>query len=326
MPLTYVKHAFISASTSFLPSSPASSSARLSIERSRVRTAFSASRHHAMTLQHPVIMPLHSSTGIPPRSLLHAGTFLAMERQDVSLAGGIVAFLAVWLLLWQQLTALKVVASTVTRKVVHISSGAGFLLLWPFFSDAGSARFVAATMPLGSIALLIFSGYARDGERRGALGRALSRGGKAGEALQGPLYYCTVLLVLTLLFFKSAAAAIAIMQLCFGDGAAEVIGRRFGAKSRWGLSWTGDKSIAGSIAFFIAAFCGSCWAVEWFHYHNLTQLSVYDPLTSCTIMLISAACAALELGPREVLGDDNLTIAAAATALSVVLFGTKALY
>lgn len=265
---------------------------------------------------------------VTPDALLAAGSVLsAIEPHDLSLTGGILVTVVAWLGLWQRLTALTVVPSKVTRKAIHISCGPAFVFLWPFFTDAPSARFLAATVPLLFVVVLVISGSARDSSgNRGALGRALSREGQAREVLQGPLYYSVVLLVTALLLFKGTAAVVAIIQLCFGDGAAEVFGRKFGKRTQWGLSWTGDKSIAGTLAFAVSAFLGSCGGVAWFHYQGVTQISLNDPYTLFSLATISVACAALELVPKQVIGDDNLTIAILSIVLSLGLFGSKALY
>lgn len=260
------------------------------------------------------------------KALLYTTNVLSVSSHDVCLTAGIIGFVFAWLALWLSLTVSQKVTSSVTRKVIHISCGPAYVLLWPYFTDASSACFVASTIPLLFIIVLVISGSAKNGERRGALGRSLSREGSPTEALQGPLYYSCVLLVITLLLFKSAVGAVAIMQLCFGDGAAEVFGRRFGTRTQWGLSWTGDKSIAGSVAFVVAAFWGSFAGIEWLHYNNLTALSVFDPLTMLQLAAISVGCAALELVPKDVVGDDNVTIAATSIFLSFVLFGSQALH
>ena len=78
--------------------------------------------------------------------------------------------------------------------------------------------------------------------------------GSKGEILRGPLYYGLVFVAATLLAFQRLDAAAALSALCFGDAAAETIGKRFGDTNR--LPWSPRKSAAGSCAFFLASTCG----------------------------------------------------------------------
>lgn len=134
------------------------------------------------------------------------------------------------------------------------------------------------------------------------------------------------MLLTALLLFKSAAAGVAVIQLCLGDGAAEVFRRKFGKRTQWGLAWMGDKSIAGTVAFAVAAFLGSCGSVACFYYRGVIQISLNDPYTLFSLAAISVACAVLELVPKEVIADDILTIAILAIILGFGLFGSEALY
>lgn len=265
--------------------------------------------------QNPFQTNLHSlQTQISP--------ILSVQSHDVLLTAALVAAAGLWLLLWQTMTSKNLVPSSVTRKVIHVSCGSLFVAIWPLYSDVFSARLLAAIVPMCFISLLTVSGYAREDQTtRAALGRAISREGKAADALQGPLYYSIVLMLVSLLLFKSPIAVIVIAQLCFGDGAAEIIGRRFGANSPWGFSWTGNKTIVGSSAFVLAALAASCAGLSWWHYWNLVDASVLSPVTFFSLAMISAACAATELAPKEIAVDDNLTVAATAAAMSVALFG-----
>lgn len=250
-----------------------------------------------------------------------AHSFLLVHDTDVSLTLAVASVAGVWLLIWQRLTSHGFVPSLVTRKVIHISCGPMFLAAWPFFSDAPSARLLACVIPITAMTLLGVSGSASEGQTvRAALGRAISREGKAAEALQGPFYYSVVLFLSSVFFFKSPIAIILVMQLCFGDGAAEVAGRQFGKKSKWGFQWTGDKSMAGTLGFFLSAFVGSCGGLTWWKCWGLTDLQLSSS-TTLSIAIISAVCAAFELAPKDIAGDDNLTIPVVAIMATLLTIG-----
>ena len=251
---------------------------------------------------------------------------LHVENQDVNLLIGLTGFTGTWLLTWQRLNALQYISSLTTRKIIHISCGPLFLASWPFFTDTPSARLLACILPFSAMVLLAVSGSSGEHQSvRAALGRSISRDGKASEALQGPFYYSTVLFFSSLLLFKSPMALILVMQLCFGDGAAEIFGRKFGKECKWGFSWTGDKSIAGTFGFFISAFSGTCLGFAWWKYFNLETRLELNVSTLFALAFISAFSALSELAPSEVSGDDNLTIPVAAIAATWLSFGMVAL-
>lgn len=274
---------------------------------------FDVRRRRNPRLNMSVVGPQQLQAGIP------------VDSGDVFLTGAVFGVVGLWLVLWERLNAFKIVPSIVTRKVIHISCGSGFALLWPFFSEEPSARFLASSIPVVFIALLLASGSANENQTsRGALGRAISRQGSAREALEGPMYYSVMLLVLTVFFFKTPAAVVAIMQMCFGDGAAEVFGRRYGSSSQWGLPWTGNKSVAGSVAFAMSAFAASCGGLWWLAYMNVSSFWDGSVGTLAAVAGISVLCAAVELAPKEVIGDDNVAVIAAALAACLLFFGKRA--
>lgn len=109
-------------------------------------------------------------------------------------------------------------------------------------------------------------------------------------------------------------------QLCLGDAAAELAGRRWGADLAWPRPCAQGKTVVGSAAFVVAAFFGSVaalWLVD-------GVLQVADPAVLVRLFGVSVGCAGVEIAPREALGDDNLSIFATAVALCYVLFGEAA--
>lgn len=238
---------------------------------------------------------------------------------DVQLTLLILLIVPVWLGLWKELTERKVVASVTTRKVIHISCGPAFLALWPWYSNTMPARLLASSVPALFIAVLLIAGLSKPTDKASGLGRAMSRRGNARDVLQGPLYYTMVLLCVTLCLFKNVVGGIAMMQLCFGDGMAEVLGRRFGQGFSWPFSWASHKSIAGSFAFVLFGFVSSCSIVQWYSWFGLCGLELDTPSTIFSLAVISVVCAAVELAPVSVIGDDNVAIAIVAVLLSTVL-------
>ena len=76
----------------------------------------------------------------------------------------------------------------------------------------------------------------------------MSRTGDPKEILRGPLFYGIMFVALTLIFWKdSPVGIVALMMLCGGDGIADMVGRNIKSPK---LSWSLEKSIAGSIGVF----------------------------------------------------------------------------
>jgi hypothetical protein len=53
-----------------------------------------------------------------------------------------------WLKIWTTLAKNNVLPSTITRKIIHSGSAPLFILHWPLYSAAPSAKLLAATIPL----------------------------------------------------------------------------------------------------------------------------------------------------------------------------------
>ncbi|PNH10638.1 putative phytol kinase 3, chloroplastic, partial [Tetrabaena socialis] len=140
------------------------------------------------------------------------------------------------------------------------------------------------------------------------------RSGRRQELLSGPLLYGAVHVVATVLFWTSTpSGVIAIAVLCFGDGAAELAGRRATAK----LWHNRKKTWAGSFACFVAgAVAATAYAFLF------QQMGTYDrPVGAgelCAGALLCAAVgAAVESLPLE---GDNFTVPVAVVVTSVWFF------
>lgn len=236
---------------------------------------------------------------------------------DVLVTTSAVTLSSLWLLLWQTLTSKQVINSAITRKVIHTTSGPAFLFFWPFYSDLPSAHVFAAIIPSVYFFALLIAGKSKN-STLSSLGRAVSRKGRPEEALKGPLYYTAMLSLCTLAFFKTTPAVVAITQLALGDGMAEPFGRRFGASNRLPWRWAGGKSLAGSVGFFIGGFLSSIVALQWVQLGTSVEL--------WKIAFVSIICAAVELACPVILGDDNISVTAAAVITCLILFGNPGLW
>ena len=137
--------------------------------------------------------------------------------------------------------------SKLSRKVIHIGTGPLFVLCWLLFRDTPDARWLAALVPFAVTVQFALIGFGVIKDEASV--KAMSRTGDPKEILRGPLFYGIMFVVLTILFWKDLPTGIvALMMLCGGDGIADMIGRRIKSPK---LSWSLEKSIAGSIGVFV---------------------------------------------------------------------------
>ena len=101
-----------------------------------------------------------------------------------------------------------------------------------------------------------------------------------------------------------------------GDGLADLVGRRYGASNKWPGT---DKSVAGSLAFWVGATVCSLFLLGWMEYCNMgMQVGLLtDNPTPVVLGVagITAAAAILELIP---FGDDNWTVPVGTAMLTTV--------
>ncbi|EOD29316.1 hypothetical protein EMIHUDRAFT_99736 [Emiliania huxleyi CCMP1516] len=268
-----------------------------------------------------------------------------LEQQPVSLAvafdGGVLAAITpaalgrdaasasvcagaawMWVAFWSKLAADGRIQPNLSRKIIHTGSAPLFMLCWPLFSPAPSAPILAGAVPLLQIIRLYRAGRAQpaqptpvgaaEADDTADLVKAISRSGSRSEALGGPFLYTLVLLVATVLGWRSPAAAVAICQMAVGDGVADIVGRRYGSV-KWPFS--PSKSVAGSAAFVAStaeteieppparrtkpraasAFSASLGLISLFHAFGFTALTA--AAAAPAVLLISLLSAPVELLP-----------------------------
>jgi len=238
----------------------------------------------------------------------------ALHDLGVSLLSFIAASL--WLFIWQQFSRSKILASSITRKIVHVTCAPLFMVLWPLYSSETQdpyVRVIAALVPIIVSIRLIMTAYEMIPQDN--LARAMSRTGNPKEGLRGPLYYVLILASSILVFWTSSPAAfITLCQMCFGDGMAEVFGRKWG---KYTSSWefNKSKSYAGTIGFVICGFLSSIVYLTYFNSVHITDVNMQSAWGS--LLAISILCSLVETIP---FGDDNITVPIAAAISSYLLF------
>ena len=130
----------------------------------------------------------------------------------------------------------------------------------------------------------------------------------------GKLYYAFGILMLLLLFRERLHVAAAVWAvLAVGDAVSNLVGRRW---PWFPLPYNREKSLGGSIGFFLAASVGSWTLLVW----NLPQSDACSRLTLAACCLFgSLVCALAESLPNLV--DDNLVIVVVGAGIFPLLLG-----
>lgn len=213
-----------------------------------------------------------------------------------------------WLRLNNALAERRLISRDLSRKLIHIGTGPLFIVCWLFFADVPQSRWLAALVP-GLITLqfaLIGLGVIRD---EGAV-QAMSRSGNRRELLYGPLQYGIVFVLLTVLYWLDSPVGIVVLLiLCAGDGASDVVGRRFGSAK---LPWNPRKSWAGSLAMLAASVLSSLLFL-----YAFTRVGVFDLTLSSSLgplLVISLVATLIEAVSGADTDNVTVTVAALGTA------------
>lgn len=216
---------------------------------------------------------------------------------------------------WEEVGNRALLDQKLCRKLVHISAGLVYFLMWPLFSaDDVYAPFLAAIVIALNIVkvILIGLGVVKD---EGVV-NSMTRHGDHRELLKGPLYYACAIALTTVVFWRTSPISIAVIcNLCAGDGVADIVGRRLGHAK---LPHNRDKSYAGSVAMFFAGFVASILFMCYFHLFGFV-----DELSWAVVGAFGAtslAAAVVESLPVSTCLDDNLTVPVASALVGALAF------
>ena len=189
--------------------------------------------------------------------------------------------------------------SETARQLLHVSMGAFALLLRWIHWEAAVALALAAVL-FNSFVLPRIAGR-------------LYRPGEGERGLHGILYYPITVLVLLLVFPTDLAlVAAAWGVLAAGDGMATLVGRAVGGV-RW--PWNRDKTVAGSIALWLAGSIAGAALFWW------CRNAAPEPRSLLYIVCapVAAAAIAAAVETMDVRLDDNLSVGLTAGAVLWIL-------
>ncbi|CAN5855141.1 hypothetical protein BH18ACI5_BH18ACI5_23170 [soil metagenome] len=184
------------------------------------------------------------------------------------------------------------------RKLVHISFGAGALLLrWLPWFEATILASLAVCFNIWGLHRLGGAALFRPDEH----GRRRVKSGIV-------LYPAAVVALLLLLPQRLDIVAAAWGVLAFGDGMATLAGRRFPIRP---LSWSPHKSLGGTLAFAVCGSIAATLLLIWCGERVIPPSFPWFPFVAGVLGATVAACA--ETIPISL--DDNLTVPGTAAAV-----------
>ncbi len=193
---------------------------------------------------------------------------------------------------------------TLSRKIIHVGTGALFVLCWNFYSAEPRAPFLAATVPLVLTLLFVAVGVGLIDSPD--LVQSVTRGGDRRELLKGPFYYGLVFIICTVVYWRhSPIGILALMVMCGGDGLADIIGRRWGAQK---LPFNSEKSWIGSAAMLVGSFGFGFGFLALFNAFGNFQPALDLGMTAGAIALITLVATGVEALPIPDIDNITLTL------------------
>lgn len=199
------------------------------------------------------------------------------------------------------------------RKIMHLGTGPAYLLCWCLFPDSVLSPYLAASVIF--IVTSVFVAAGSETVRLDDLVAVVSRTGRRSELLGGPLLYGLAHVLGTLMFWRhSPTGVVSIMILCFGDGVADMFGRKFGGGNP--LPWNPGKSCAGSLGFWVAAYLG-CMLMGYVYFHTGFWDEHFRSGFGSKCALVVSVAALVESLPIESIDNILIFIACATTGFLI---------
>jgi dolichol kinase len=151
---------------------------------------------------------------------------------------------------------LNIISSKISRKIIHIFIAPIFLFFIPFFPNNFSFRFFLSSLPI-IISFLFYFSVKNKNFFSNIFCLIMSRSGEIKEILNGPFFYGIIVGLITFIYYiNEPIGVISIINLCFGDGFADLIGSFFNSKVIF--SPFGKKTFYGCFSFVFFSFLMGC--------------------------------------------------------------------
>lgn len=255
---------------------------------------------------------------LPPRNVRSAAFSVDVSGPLLQDAGATVLVVAGAYALvagFDNLTQRQIIEQNLSRKLVHILSGLLYMGCWPIFSTSTEARYFAALVPLLNFTRLLVHGLSLVTNED--LIKSVTREGKPEELLRGPLYYVSVLILCSLVFWReSPVGVISLSMMCGGDGIADIMGRRFGFHK---IPYNKHKSWAGSISMFIVGFLISIGMLYYFSVLGYFELDWVRTVER--VAMVAMVATLVESLPTNGGLDDNISVPFVSMVTAYLSFG-----
>ncbi|OYT59824.1 phosphatidate cytidylyltransferase [Euryarchaeota archaeon ex4484_178] len=201
----------------------------------------------------------------------------------------------------------------ISRKVIHTFSAPIFLFFFPFYSGSWYSPLIGAIVPL--IFALKFLTIGLGLTKDETFVNTMSRTGDPRELLRGTFYYTLVMIFVSLFWWTHPLAVVAFSILAFGDGFADIIGRKYGKRKI--RVPAGNKTLEGSLIgmFFMGliftalmVFFYGIMGAEIIHYGTVVYTYTINSVVEWVVPLIILAFVGMivELySPKDI---DNIII------------------
>ena len=124
----------------------------------------------------------------------------------------------------------NLISSQISRKLIHIFVAPTFLLFLPYFPNNFFFRFFLSLLPI-SISFIFYLSVYKKNFFSNIFCNLMSRSGEIKEILNGPFFYGIIVGLITFFYYiNEPIGTISIINLCFGDGTADLIGNFYKSK------------------------------------------------------------------------------------------------
>ncbi|MFX0204979.1 MAG: hypothetical protein ACFFDT_03270, partial [Candidatus Hodarchaeota archaeon] len=152
--------------------------------------------------------------------------------QDILILIAVLIVVLLFITLMYVIRKKEVISQYFSRKLIHICAGPTFVLSFIFYSGSWFSPYIASILP--GIFVLLFFLIGVGIIKNEHFVHSMSRSGDPRELLRGTFYYACVGGIVTLFFWtsypptasSSPISIVIISTLAFGDGFADIVGRK----------------------------------------------------------------------------------------------------
>lgn len=179
--------------------------------------------------------------------------------QNVLVAVGTVVYTKLLVGVCDYCVARKLLASKISRKVIHLGA-ASWLLFWPYFHTDHWTWTLNVVVPAVYTVQLFVKGAILQNVHDPDV-QTMTRTGNPSELLNGPMLFTIIMTMVGLTLYRHQLGIVIMACLGYGDGIAPLVGYYCPAKYNvqyptYPFGPTDTKSIMGTLGFILASLVG----------------------------------------------------------------------